>query len=55
MTQSNLFSKAPEGELYTKWEEYKSSLNKLTPEEANKYKIIVIGTGLAGALSLIHI
>mgnify|MGYP003335814482 CR=1 FL=1 len=49
MTQSNLFSKAPEGELYTKWEEYKSSLNKLTPEEANKYKIIVIGTGLAGA------
>ena len=49
MTQSNLFSKAPEGELYTKWEEYKRSLNKLTPEEANKYKIIVIGTGLAGA------
>ena len=47
MTQSNLFSKAPEGELYTKWEEYKSSLNKLTPEEANKYKVIV--------LSLIHI
>ena len=49
MTQSNLFSKAPEGELYTKWEEYKSSLNKLTPEEANRYKVIVIGTGLAGA------
>jgi len=49
MTQFNLFSKAPEGELYTKWEEYKNSLNKLTPEEANKYKIIVIGTGLAGA------
>ena len=49
MTKFNLFSKAPEGELYTKWEEYKNSLNKLTPEEANKYKIIVIGTGLAGA------
>ena len=49
MTQFNLFSKAPEGELYTKWEEYKNSLKKLTPEEANKYKIIVIGTGLAGA------
>ena len=53
MTQFNLFSKAPEGELYTKWEEYKNSLKKLTPEEANKYKVIVIGTGLA--LSLIHI
>ena len=49
MTQFNLFSKAPEGELYTKWEEYKNSLKKLTPEEANKYKVIVIGTGLAGA------
>ena len=49
MTQFNLFSKAPKGELYTKWEEYKSSLKKLTPEEANKYKVIVIGTGLAGA------
>ena len=49
MTDFNLFSKAPEGELYTKWEEYKNSLKKLTPEEANKYKIIVIGTGLAGA------
>ena len=49
MTDFNLFSKAPKGELYTKWEEYKNSLKKLTPEEANKYKIIVIGTGLAGA------
>ncbi len=47
MTDFNLFSKAPEGELYTKWEEYKNNLKKLTPEEANKYKIIVIGTGLA--------
>jgi succinate dehydrogenase / fumarate reductase flavoprotein subunit len=49
MTEFNLFSKAPNGELHTKWEEYKNNLKKLTPEEANKYKIIVIGTGLAGA------
>ena len=49
MTEFNLSSKAPNGELYTKWEEYKTSLKKLTPEEANKYKVIVIGTGLAGA------
>ena len=49
VTQFNLFSKAPNGDLYTKWEEYKNSLKKLTPEEANKYKVIVIGTGLAGA------
>jgi len=49
MTEYNLFSKAPEGDLYTKWEDYKKNLKTLTPEEANKYKIIVIGTGLAGA------
>jgi len=49
MIDFNLFSKAPDGDLYTKWEDYKSSLKKLSPEEANKYKIIVIGTGLAGA------
>ena len=49
MIDFNLFSRAPDGDLYTKWEDYKSSLKKLSPEEANKYKIIVIGTGLAGA------
>ncbi len=49
MTEFNLFSKAPNGELHTKWEEYKKSLKKLAPEDANKYKVIVIGTGLAGA------
>ncbi len=49
MTEFNLFSKAPNGELHTKWEEYKKRLKKLAPEDANKYKVIVIGTGLAGA------
>ena len=49
MTENNLFSKAPEGDLYTKSEKYKESLKTLTPEEANNYKIIIIGTGLAGA------
>ena len=49
MTDYNLFSKAPDGDLYTKWEDYKKNLKTLTPEEANKYKVIVIGTGLAGA------
>tara|TARA_B100001996_G_scaffold249438_1_gene193349 strand:+ start:1673 stop:3595 length:1923 start_codon:yes stop_codon:yes gene_type:complete len=49
MTDFILNSKAPKGDLHTKWDDYKSSLKKLTPEEANKYKVIVIGTGLAGA------
>jgi succinate dehydrogenase / fumarate reductase flavoprotein subunit len=44
-----LNSSAPNGELHTKWEDYKKTLNKLSPEEANQYKIIIIGTGLAGA------
>ena len=41
MIDFNLFSKAPEGDLYTKWEDYKSSLKKLSPEEANKYKLSI--------------
>ena len=49
MTEFNLFSKAPNGELHTKREEYKESLKKLAPQDANKYKVIVVGTGLAGA------
>ena len=49
MNDFKLNSNAPNGELHTKWEDYKKTLNKLTPEEANKYKVIIIGTGLAGA------
>ncbi len=49
MNNFKLNSNAPNGELHTKWEDYKKTLNKLSPEEANKYKVIIIGTGLAGA------
>ena len=49
MSNKNLFSKAPNGDLYTKWEEYKKSLKTLSFDEANQYKVIIIGTGLAGA------
>ena len=44
-----LSSKAPNGDLHTAWTRHKESLHKLSKEEANKYKIIIIGTGLAGA------
>ena len=44
-----LNAKSPNGDLHTKWEDYKKTLNHLSPEEANKYKVIIIGTGLAGA------
>ena len=49
MKDHNLHSKAPEGDLHTKWEDYKKTLNTLSVDEANKYKVIIIGTGLAGA------
>ena len=49
MKDFKLNSKVPNGELHTKWEDYKKILNKLSPEEANKYKVIIVGTGLAGA------
>ena len=49
MSNKNLFSKAPNGDLYTKWEEYKKSLKTLSFDEADQYKVIIIGTGLAGA------
>ena len=42
MTDYNLFSKAPDGDLYTKWEDYKKNLKTLSPEEANKYKVIAV-------------
>ena len=44
-----LSSKAPNGAQHTAWTRHKESLHRLSKEEANKYKIIIIGTGLAGA------
>tara|TARA_B100000427_G_scaffold93663_1_gene77291 strand:- start:9045 stop:10967 length:1923 start_codon:yes stop_codon:yes gene_type:complete len=49
MTELNLNSGAPKGDLHTAWTRHKDFLQKLSKEEANKYKIIIIGTGLAGA------
>src|SRR6056300_1480096 len=38
----------PEGELSEKWTKYKSKANLINPANKRKYKIIVVGTGLAG-------
>ncbi len=48
MNDLNLNSKTPTGDLHTAWTRHKDFLEKLSKEEANKYKIIIIGTGLAG-------
>ena len=49
MNDFHLDSKRPNGELHTAWTKHKESLDKISKDEANNYKIIIIGTGLAGA------
>src|SRR5919107_1094497 len=45
----SLDAKIPEGELETKWSDYKSHVKLVNPANKRKLEIIVIGTGLAGA------
>ncbi|MBY0587817.1 fumarate reductase/succinate dehydrogenase flavoprotein subunit [bacterium] len=44
-----LDSKAPVGPLEEKWTSYKRDMKLVSPANKRKYKIIVVGTGLAGA------
>ena len=44
-----LDSRTPSGALHRCWSNHKEDLGVLSGEEANKYKVIIIGTGLAGA------
>ena len=46
-----LDSKIPSGDLSSKWINYRSSLPLVSPANKKKLKVIVIGTGLAGASS----
>lgn len=45
----NLDSKIPAGPLADKWDTYKSEEKLVNPSNKRKFKIIVVGTGLAGA------
>ena len=45
----NLDSKIPEGPLEQKWDSFKSNMKLINPSNKRKYKILVVGTGLAGA------
>jgi succinate dehydrogenase / fumarate reductase, flavoprotein subunit len=45
----SLDSKIPEGDLETKWRDYKSHVKLVNPSNKRKLEVIVIGTGLAGA------
>jgi succinate dehydrogenase / fumarate reductase, flavoprotein subunit len=44
-----LDSKVPSGPLETKWSNYLRDVKLVSPNNKRKYKIIVVGTGLAGA------
>jgi succinate dehydrogenase / fumarate reductase flavoprotein subunit len=46
---SKLDSKVPGGPLETKWEKHKFDMKLVNPANKRKHKIIVVGTGLAGA------
>jgi succinate dehydrogenase / fumarate reductase flavoprotein subunit len=45
----NLDSKIPEGPIEDKWEKHKFDMSLVSPTNRRKYKVIVVGTGLAGA------
>ncbi len=44
-----LEAKIPEGRLEEKWRNYKAKCRLINPSNRRKYKVIVVGTGLAGS------
>ena len=44
-----LNSKAPAGPVADKWDTFKSDMKLVNPNNKRKFKVIVVGTGLAGA------
>src|SRR4051794_20528272 len=45
----NLQSHVPSGPLATKWENHRFKLKLVNPSNKRKYKVLIVGTGLAGA------
>jgi succinate dehydrogenase / fumarate reductase flavoprotein subunit len=46
---SSIHAKDPTGPLENRWEKHLFNLSLIAPQNRNKHKVIVIGTGLAGA------
>ncbi|HPD34011.1 MAG TPA: fumarate reductase/succinate dehydrogenase flavoprotein subunit [Bacteroidota bacterium] len=44
----SLDSKVPSGPLELKWQKHKDNIKPISPANKRKYKILVVGTGLAG-------
>jgi len=49
MTDSLLQSKVPAGPMADKWDNYKADMKLVNPNNKRKFKVIVVGSGLAGA------
>ncbi|MGB8857603.1 MAG: fumarate reductase/succinate dehydrogenase flavoprotein subunit [Ilumatobacteraceae bacterium] len=49
MTDSLLQSKIPAGPIADKWDNYKADMKLVNPNNKRKFKVIVVGSGLAGA------
>ncbi len=49
MTSKKLDSKIPQGPIQEKWENHKFQTKLVNPSNKRKYKVLVVGTGLAGA------
>ncbi len=45
----NLNSKIPSGPIQNKWDKHRFEMKLINPANKRKYKILVVGTGLAGA------
>ena len=48
-TTTTLNSKIPAGPIAEKWDTYKADMKLVNPNNKRKFKVIVVGTGLAGA------
>ena len=48
-TNAKLNSKVPDGALADKWDTFKANAKLVNPNNKRKFKVIVVGTGLAGA------
>jgi len=49
MSDSLLTSKVPEGDIADKWDNYKADMKLVNPNNKRKFKVIIVGSGLAGA------
>ena len=49
MTDKKLDSRIPQGPIQEKWDNHRFNTKLVNPSNKRKYKVLVVGTGLAGA------